>query len=296
MFVARNPKIREAARQLRRDGWSLREIAGHLEVSLGRTSEWVRDISQEQRRCAPDDTSPMEALPVWSSGSLGRCARCGLLLPLELFSRLRDGRQAWCKSCFRSYHGGRRDVARGRTLTRIEAAQAFIIAYLDSHPCIECGADDPVVLEFDHVRDKRHLVSSLVAHGAPLGRIALEIERCEVVCVNCHRRRTAQRQGSRRLGETFVGSGTRPLRDRNLRFLFDRLRAAGCTDCGEQDLVALDFDHVDGKTANVAHLANRECSLARLEEEISKCVVRCANCHRRKTAEDFGYYRFRLAA
>jgi hypothetical protein len=178
---------------------------------------------------------------------------------------------------------------------RIEVARAFILGHLSGHPCIDCGEVDPVVLEFDHIQPKRAMVSYLVAHGAPLARIEEEVRRCEVVCVSCHRRRTAIRRGSRRLGETFVGSGTRPLRDRNLAYLFDRLRAGGCVDCGEHELVVLDFDHADGKIAAVSRLAHRECSLARLDEEIAKCSVRCANCHRRRTAEEFGYYRF-LAA
>ena len=135
------------------------------------------------------------------------------------------------------------------------------------------------------------MVSALVARGAGLARIEAEFARCEVVCVNCHRMRTALRAGSRRLG-TFEGSGTRPLRDRNLQFVFAKLRETGCADCGIRELVVLDFDHLGDKVASVTTMANRECSLARLEAEISKCVVRCANCHRRRTAEQFGYSRF----
>jgi hypothetical protein len=48
------------------------------------------------------------------------------------------------------------------------------------------------VLEFDHLRDKRANVSSLVQNGE-LRRIRGEIEKCDVVCANCHRRRTARR-------------------------------------------------------------------------------------------------------
>ena len=152
-----------------------------------------------------------------------------------------------------------------------------------------------MILEFDHLHAKKDTISSLVCHGASLARLSEEIGLCEVVCVNCHRLRTARRQGSRRLGGTFIGSTARPLRDRNLRFLFEKLRATGCVDCGERELVVLDFDHVKGKTASVSALARRECSIARLEEEIAKCEVRCANCHRRKTAATFGYYRHRAA-
>jgi hypothetical protein len=60
--------------------------------------------------------------------------------------------------------------------------------------------------------------------------------------------------------------------------------AKGCTDCGETDHRCLDFDHVDpsSKTGNVATLA-RSWSYQRLLTEIEKCVVRCSNCHRKRT-------------
>lgn len=61
-----------------------------------------------------------------------------------------------------------------------------------------CGEGDIVVLEFDHLRDKRRSVSTLVGGGWAWSRILEEIERCEVVCANCHRRRTARRANSYR--------------------------------------------------------------------------------------------------
>lgn len=52
----------------------------------------------------------------------------------------------------------------------------------------------------------------------------------------------------------------------------------GCIDCGyNAHPAALDFDHVSGqKYQDVSRFA----SLAKALQEASKCVVRCANCHR----------------
>ena len=66
-----------------------------------------------------------------------------------------------------------------------------------THPCVDCGETDPVVLEFDHLRDKRFAIR-LSAHGRNWQTILDEIEKCEVVCANCHRRRTARRRGALR--------------------------------------------------------------------------------------------------
>jgi len=57
--------------------------------------------------------------------------------------------------------------------------------------------------------------------------------------------------------------------------------------------VVLQFDHCElsDKSADVAILFKRRAPWARITAEIEKCVVRCANCHQRRTARQFGWYR-----
>ena len=63
------------------------------------------------------------------------------------------------------------------------------------------------------------------------------------------------------------------------------LRDHPCVDCGEADLVVLDFDHVrDVKIASISAMIRDRMSMELVWAEIAKCEVRCANCHRRKTA------------
>lgn len=54
-----------------------------------------------------------------------------------------------------------------------------------------------MVLEFDHIRDKTIAVSRLTPSSTPK-RILAEIQKCEVRCVNCHMRRTAEQFGWRK--------------------------------------------------------------------------------------------------
>lgn len=68
-----------------------------------------------------------------------------------------------------------------------------------------------------------------------------------------------------------------------MRYLRELITSSHCVDCGEARLVVLDYDHVGTKAWNVTELARRGCSLRRLEAEVAECVVRCANCHRRRT-------------
>jgi hypothetical protein len=85
----------------------------------------------------------------------------------------------------------------------------------------------------------------------------------------------------------------RSYRERNALFIRDYLSTHPCVDCGESDPVVLEFDHrnPEEKTANVSALCSSS-SIKKIEKEITKCEVRCANCHRRKTANQFGWYSF----
>jgi hypothetical protein len=55
--------------------------------------------------------------------------------------------------------------------------------------------------------------------------------------------------------------------------------------------MVLDFDHLRDKKLEVSTLARRGARIATIAAEIAKCQVRCANCHRRKTAKERGWYR-----
>jgi len=67
----------------------------------------------------------------------------------------------------------------------------------------------------------------------------------------------------------------------------DRLkRMFNCVDCGESEPVVLEFDHVRGKKKKaIADMVSHSYSIETIKEEIRKCEIRCANCHRKKTHE-----------
>ena len=69
------------------------------------------------------------------------------------------------------------------------------------------------------------------------------------------------------------------------------LKKHPCVDCGEGRQATLDFDHVSGHTkASVANMIGKNTWKV-IQKEIAKCEVRCANCHREKTAIERGWYR-----
>ena len=77
----------------------------------------------------------------------------------------------------------------------------------------------------------------------------------------------------------------REYRSRNREYLASVLAHAFCVDCGESDPIVLEFDHVTStKRFDVSRMIYIGRSIASIDAEIAKCVIRCANCHRRKTA------------
>lgn len=76
------------------------------------------------------------------------------------------------------------------------------------------------------------------------------------------------------------------LRIEKNNFIRDYKAAHGCKDCGEKDWIVLELDHRDPSTKlhTPANLNKRSWSI--IHEELSKCDVRCANCHRRRTYKE----------
>jgi hypothetical protein len=78
---------------------------------------------------------------------------------------------------------------------------AYLVAFFRSHPCVDCGEDDPLVLEFDHLGEKDFNISKGVRDRG-WHKVLAEMAKCDVVCANCHRRRTARRGGFARAAAT----------------------------------------------------------------------------------------------
>lgn len=131
------------------------------------------------------------------------CSRCGEVKPIDEFPmkvKERGLRRVWCRDCCRAY--GREHYQRNRPAYLAKAdrrreverpkVRALIDEYLRDHPCVECGCSDITVLEFDH-RDpsEKDLAVGELARISEWPRILREIEKCDVRCANCHRRRTA---------------------------------------------------------------------------------------------------------
>lgn len=127
------------------------------------------------------------------------CSRCGETKALADFNRAsdhRDGLQSYCRGC-------NKEISRNRQVRQWGILRAHVWSYLASHPCVDCGEVDPVVLEFDHVRgEKIEGIGKMISQAVTLAKLEAEIAKCEVRCANCHRRRTANVGGWWKIGRS----------------------------------------------------------------------------------------------
>jgi len=109
---------------------------------------------------------------------------------------------AYCNKCQRVYN--RADYVKNKEKYVAKAKKnnqrykqemyEWLLAYYSTHPCVTCGETDPIVLDFDH-RDgaeKEDNVSSLMWRGKYRAAKKEIVEKCDVLCSHCHRRKTAR--------------------------------------------------------------------------------------------------------
>lgn len=127
-----------------------------------------------------------------------KCSQCQNLKPTSDFYKHklgRDGYRAECKECSKSFKSQTPQKILDRVQKNRIRNRQFMWDFYCSHPCVDCGEDDPIVLELDHVRGEKVAGVSQLAHNTrSLKVIQEEINKCDVVCSNCHRRRTAKTQ------------------------------------------------------------------------------------------------------
>jgi hypothetical protein len=182
---------------------------------------------------------------------------------------------------------------RSDEIARVRARQQGTVALLRrlrARPCADCGNTfAPHQMDFDH-REGTKKAFRLTSGGArlrPVVAIMAEAAKCDVVCANCHRVRTQRRHAAR---ETPIAGSSRHLADkrdlwREQARMLDSLRDRPCTDCGGRFAPsAMDFDHRDpgSKRSAVTRMIGR-AGTARILDEVAKCDIVCANCHRLRT-------------
>lgn len=131
------------------------------------------------------------------------CTRCKRELDLSEFNwKIKNIRlSAHCKGCSRQYIKSHYDrnrqyyiaKAHTRNLRTKAEINKYVWTYLRTHPCVDCGETNAIVLEFDHRESEIKVgeISGMLKDRGVLETIIKEIAKCDVRCANCHRRKTA---------------------------------------------------------------------------------------------------------
>lgn len=130
------------------------------------------------------------------------CKRCDSTLPVEKFTKSvgrYDGLQAYCRECMKKYrieyYRQNKESHQKRNKKKCRDLRNYILRIKETTPCTDCGVvypEEPWLTEFDHVKEKTDIISRLVTSGS-LKRLQAELENCELRCLICHRRKSAER-------------------------------------------------------------------------------------------------------
>lgn len=137
------------------------------------------------------------------------CTKCKENLSEDNFffkSKAQGRRHSQCKECYRKqrsttydkHYAEKKEEYVRRAIERNKKNRLVLktkfLEFLEGKVCTMCGYDKQVALEFHH-RDpttKSETVSRMLHSGYAWGSILKEIEKCDIVCANCHRELTAE--------------------------------------------------------------------------------------------------------
>lgn len=125
------------------------------------------------------------------------CPRCKEALPLDCFGKNKaraDGLQSHCKSCRRSINNehyknseNRRKAVR-RNAAKFRQRNIQFLNEFKSSGCAKCGESEICTLDFHHLGQDKDFDLSKKKDRFSIERLKKEIEKCIVVCSNCHRK------------------------------------------------------------------------------------------------------------
>lgn len=137
--------------------------------------------------------------------AMKHCSKCKTNKSTTEFYKRGNGLQPWCKLCKKAHDQEtyknkphRRKALKESTQKYRSIVEAYIIQYLESHPC-PCGETNLLKLQFDHLHDKEFEIGLAVMQGYSLERIKPEIEKCQILCANCHSVKSAHQRNSWKL-------------------------------------------------------------------------------------------------
>lgn len=187
------------------------------------------------------------------------------------FHRTKQRYERRCLSCKSKYGVQKNQELRDRN-------RAFVRSFKDGRPCIDCNQLWHFCqLDFDHIDPSTKKFELWDLGTQSLSVIQLEIEKCELVCANCHRERTQSKFG-------LIKIDALPANARYSSFINELKSNKPCVDCsGRFPYYVMDYDHLDQKDFELNRARQSRTDKQKVLVEIKKCDLICVNCHRLRT-------------
>jgi len=126
-----------------------------------------------------------------------KCRKCLEQKPLDFFawrSEKKGKKGTICRDCHavlrKEHYAANRDKYIAKAVKLKQKVQAFVTEYKSSRGCCCCPEKEPICLDFHHldpaVKDKA--IAFLVRSGLSVRTLMKEIDKCVVICSNCHRK------------------------------------------------------------------------------------------------------------
>lgn len=126
------------------------------------------------------------------------CTKCKKELELEnnfsIKNKKKNWYQCWCKSCSKIYKNQHYLNNKETYLKKARKADdLFRIKwrkFKKTLKCEKCGENDQACLDFHHLnkKDKEYSIAQMVIRRMSMNKIKKEIQKCIVLCSNCHRK------------------------------------------------------------------------------------------------------------
>lgn len=129
------------------------------------------------------------------------CGKCQTEKDVEEFYRRgKTGRQPWCKTCCATrhtayYQADPERAYRNRT-NRRKSMREWFNTIKESLTCNRCSENHPATLQFHHTdpEEKELALAEMLTNGYSKERVLKEMEKCEVLCANCHTKEHYQQE------------------------------------------------------------------------------------------------------
>lgn len=133
------------------------------------------------------------------------CSNCQKEKNIEEFrpnKTKKDGYQHYCIECDKVFQkewyikNKERLIKKAKennTKNAVEMRQ-LVLDYLKHNSCVRCGESNILVLEFDHLKDKKFNIAQLANKWKE--ELLAEMAKCQVLCANCHKIKTHEQRNT----------------------------------------------------------------------------------------------------